>query len=236
MKKAIFVIIIGLSFANRANAQDSTIFRLVHNIIHAEVIIPNSESLMFLRTLYGDKEFSKEFAEVVLSSAKEIGTELEYTFRGNCLEFKTTNLWPIGYKITVWLLPQQGSGVGDISYTYLGKDISYFDKWMYKPSHLAQEKVDLSLKDDMADFCKYSSILANMLKNQIEVPMYFYNRISKNFYNDTVYVMEFYAGMTDIGLTPTKNKDETIELVTPYKSYIFNEKLRGKWPLPYSFK
>lgn len=237
MKKIIFVITLGLFFSEKTKAgEDSTIYKLVQNIIHAEIIVPNSETLMFLRTLYGDKLFSDEFAEIVLVSAKEIGADLKYTFRGNCLEFKTTNLWPLGYKINVWLIPQQDNGIGEVSYNYLGEEISSFDKFLFKPSPLEPEKIDLTHKDDLADFCKYSSILAYMLKNEMYIPMYFYNRLSNNFFEDEVYTMEFYASMTDIGLTPEKHSDGTIEIKTPYKSYTFNEKLRGKWPMPYKYR
>ncbi len=216
------------------HAQDNPPVDIAHAIRQAHKIAPTGERLNFLSTLSNSKDFGQDFAQDVNYLAKKDSIIFTSVSRGNMIEFKTQNLWPLGFKCQLYLAPQQGVGILSFNYIYKGREL-FIDDWLYLPG-LANEKTitrDPRKKDDMADFCHHAEIAALMIKNDLYLPDLLYARLSDNFFDNESYLMEFKAAFTDAGLSVSERESGIVAVDNCRRVYLFNKKLRGKWPMPY---
>ncbi len=232
------IVILSIIFAtNFAHAQkiDSATFYVTDGIIHAGIVVPTGEIQGLQSALSGNEANATAFADYVVKQAKKIGTHLSYVYRGNCIEFKSTNLPYLNYKCIFWLIPQEGEGIVTVRYHFDGREHS-IDEWLYLPAFVREVKQDLVRKDDIKEFSKYSKICAYMVKNKMHIPDCLYSRLSGNFFNDSTYLTVFYSDMVMAGLSPKIDKGNIIKVKTTYMSYTFNALYREKWPLNYIHK
>ncbi len=225
---------------NIVSAQENPPADFAKAVRHANSgCVPTGDRIAFLATLHNNNEFSNEYAKEVIADAKKDGIILTYVNYGNFIHFKSRNLWPLGFTCALFLVPQQGAGVVKVNYVYKAREI-YIDDWLYLPPFLNKDvksqeiMTSTKIKDSLDVFCHYSEICALMVKNDLVIPDVFYARLSTNFFNDSTYLMEFRAAFSDAGLVVKKIPNEMFTVSDGKRTFTFNEKLNGKWPLPYT--